>query len=48
MTEPEQTVPRVAARKEEFTIPTAQRTKKLDVLFKHARVYDSVERKEPN
>jgi len=48
MTEPAQTVPTVIARKEEFTVPTAQRTKKLDVLFKHARVHDSVEKAEPN
>ena len=48
MTEPAQTVPNVATRKEEFTVPTAQRTKKLEDLFKHARAHDSVERTEPN
>jgi len=48
MTEPPQTVPNVAARKEEFTVPTAQRTNKFDVLFKKARAHDSVERTEPN
>jgi hypothetical protein len=37
MTEPAQTVPNVAARKEEFTIPTAQRTKKHNVLLKKSK-----------
>jgi hypothetical protein len=48
MTVPAQTVPNVAARKEEFIVPIAQRTKKLDVLFKQARVHDSVEKTESN
>jgi len=48
MTEPAQKVPNVAAKKEGFIVTPAQRTKKLDVLFKKARVHDSVERPEPN
>jgi hypothetical protein len=48
MTEPAQTVPNIAARKEVFIDPTAERTKKLDVLFKQARVHDSVDKTEPN
>ena len=48
MTEPAQKVPNVAAYKEEVIVPTAQSTKKLDVLFKKSRVHDSVERPEPN
>ena len=48
MTEPAQTVLNVAARKEEFVVPTAQRTENLDVLIKKAKVHDNVERTEPN
>jgi hypothetical protein len=48
MTEPAQTVINVAGRKEEFIVPTTQRTKNLDVFFKKARVHDSIERTEPN
>jgi hypothetical protein len=48
MTEHAQTVPNVAARKEKFIVPTAQRTKKLDVLFKQGRVHGSVEKTEPD
>jgi hypothetical protein len=48
MTEPAQTVPNVAARKEDFIVPPVQSTKKLDVLFQQPRVKDTVETTETN